>query len=508
MFEIFLGYADYNCIATAVCTGGVCRCPTNWYYEVLTDTCDRDKHIGQVCTANYQCMTNSNCTTVAGVLRCQCISGTIYSVMSAACITPISYNQSCLSTADCASNFICTTVNGASYCLCGTDTRYYYSLNATCLDKVLYNLPCSSSGPYCDDVRLLQCSAYGNCTCPTGYYYGTNRCEASIFPGNACTSSTMCIPNANCVTNICTCITGSYYFDSTTGQCTALKSYGTSCTENEQCKTGLKCIGYICQCLTTQYYNSSSGSCTTYATISASCNSASGLYCNTGAGLYCNSTTSTCVCTTNYYWNGTKCVQSLNLYDPCTASAQCPTNALCTLGVCKCSATTYYNSTINTCVTYSSYNQQCIANVFVTSECSSTPGLTCSSTTSGVCQCSSTNYWNFISGTCVAKVSFGLSCVSASCNDQVGLSCLGTVCNCSTGYYWTGTACSTTLGAGQTCTATACTSPFICAATCQCPAAYYLDLYTVNCDLDKTTGTSCSYNFECSSNVCSSGLCT
>ncbi|CAF4922992.1 unnamed protein product, partial [Rotaria socialis] len=36
-------YADSNCISTAVCIGGVCRCPTEWYYNVNTDTCDRAK---------------------------------------------------------------------------------------------------------------------------------------------------------------------------------------------------------------------------------------------------------------------------------------------------------------------------------------------------------------------------------------------------------------------------------------------------------------------------------
>lgn len=456
-------------------------------------------------------MTNANCTSVAGVLRCQCISGTRYSVMSGACITPISYNQSCLATADCASNFICTTVNGASYCLCGTDSRYYYSLNATCLDKVLFNQSCSSTGPYCDDVRLLQCSAYGNCTCPTGYYYSvtTTRCEASIYPGNACTASSMCIANANCVANLCECINGSYYYDITTGQCVAVKSYGTQCTENEQCKSGLYCISSICQCLTTQYYNATTDACTTYATINAVCSSSSGLYCNTVAGLYCNGTSGTCVCATNYYWNGTECVQSEYLYDTCTAASQCPSNGACTGGICQCTATTYYNSTINSCVTYSTYNQQCVANIFVTSECSSTPapGFVCSSTTSGVCQCSTTTYYNAVTLICTAKATFGASCTTALCDDQVGLICSGAVCNCSTGYYWTGTACATTLGAGQTCIAGACTSPLTCAVTCKCPAGYYLDIYTVNCDLTKVSGSSCTYNFECPT-TCVNSVCT
>jgi hypothetical protein len=477
-----IGYADNNCISTAVCIGGVCRCPTNWFYNVNTDTCDRAIPVGQDCTASYECMTNANCTSVAGVFICQCIAGTRYSIIYGECITPISYNQSCVLTADCASNFICTTVNGASYCLCGTDSRYYNSFNATCLDKVLYNQPCSSTGPYCDDVRLLQCTA-----------------------------TSTCITNANCVANVCACISGSYYYDITTGQCIALKAYGVSCTEQQQCETGLDCISNICQCLTTQYYNATSTTCTAGATINAACNSASGLYCSTGAGLYCNSVTSTCLCPTNYYWNGTKCLQKNYLYNSCTASTQCPTNGVCTGGICQCTAATYYyNSTLNSCVVYSTYGQTCVANVFVSSECSSTQTLVCSSTTSGLCQCSSSDYYNAVAVTCSAKSNSGVACASSStCNDLLGLSCTAGTCTCGTGTYWSGTTCVATLGAGQVCAAAAqCTSPLTCGSPCQCPATYYLDLVTVNCILKKAAGVACTYGFECTSGTCTSSLCT
>ncbi|CAF4359148.1 unnamed protein product, partial [Rotaria magnacalcarata] len=97
-------------------------------------------------------------------------------------------------------NLICTSVNGVSYCLCGTDTRYYYALNKTCLNKVLYNQTCSSVGPYCDDIRFLQCTALGICSCPSAYYYSTAsaRCESRLYPGDTCTvAESPCITNAN-----------------------------------------------------------------------------------------------------------------------------------------------------------------------------------------------------------------------------------------------------------------------------------------------------------------------
>ncbi|CAF2755910.1 unnamed protein product [Rotaria sp. Silwood2] len=463
-------------------------------------------------------MTNANCTTVAGTLRCQCISGTRYSIVSGACITPISYNQSCSVTADCINNLICTSVNGASYCLCGTDSRYYSSLNQTCLDKVLYNTPCSSFGPYCDDVRLLVCSAYGNCTCSSTYYYSTSsaRCEARLFPGNTCiVAQASCITNANCVvvsgSLICQCVSGSYYYDTTTGQCVALKSYGTACTEHEQCATGLYCISNICQCIATKYYTGTT--CTARASYNAACNTVSGPYCDTTVGLSCNVTTSVCVCPTNYYWNTTACLPIKHLYDSCTSASQCPTNGQCSAtNICQCTATTYYNATLNSCITYSTYGQTCVTNVFVTSECSSTQSLVCSSTTSGYCQCSSNAFYNATGSTCTTKSTVSTACTtSLTCNDLAGLVCTSSLCTCTTGTYWSGSTCVETLGAGQQCAGVSslCTSPLYCpTTTCQCPNTYYLDIVTVNCILEKATGVSCTYGFECTSGTCTNAICT
>ena len=456
-------------------------------------------------------MSNANCTTVAGVQRCQCISGRRYSIIYGACIEPISYNESCLATADCINNLVCSSVNGAYYCVCGSDAQYYSSLNSTCLDKALYNAACSAFGPYCDEVRLLECNSFGNCSCPSAYYFSTTtaRCEARIFPGNACTSTSSCITNADCVSNICECVTGSYYFDTTTGECVALKSYGTACTEHEQCQTTLYCVSDICQCTTGEYYTGTF--CDISATITEACDNVVGPFCDTSVDLVCDSTTLTCLCSSDSYWNSSSCIERKYLYESCTSALECPQNGTCTANICKCTTTTYYNATLNSCVSYSTYGQTCYESVFVTSECSPTQNLECSSTTSGTCQCSSSNYYASTTATCTAKVTQGGACsASILCDDSLGLTCVSNVCQCSSGTYWTGSKCSETKGAGQACTAASeCTSPMSCISSiCNCPATFYLDLVTVACLSKKASGVSCTYNFECTSSTCTNSVCT
>ena len=463
-------------------------------------------------------MANAHCITDGTNLRCQCINGTVYSIASGSCRTPISYNQTCLATADCVNNLICTSVNGLSYCLCGTDTRYYQSSNETCLDKVLYSEACSALGPYCDDGRLLECAAYGNCTCPSTHYYSTTsaRCKERLFPGSTCVvAESSCILNAECVrisgSDICRCINGSYYYDTIAGRCVILKSFGTTCTAHEQCGTRLYCISNICQCLVTEYYTGST--CTARATYNAACNTVAGPYCDTTVGLSCNTTSSVCVCSSNSFWNGTQCAEIKRLYDSCTSpSDQCPTNGQCgASNTCECTNTTYYKSTLNSCITYSTFGEICNENAFVTSECSPSQNLVCSSNTNGLCQCNSDAFYNSTGPICAIKSTESAACItSATCNNLVGLVCTSSVCTCAAGTYWSGTTCIETLGAGQICGGddNRCTSPLICpTTTCQCPTTYYLDIVTVNCILKKATGVSCTYDFECINGTCTNSVC-
>ncbi len=116
---------------------------------------------------------------------------------------------------------------------------------------------------------------------------------------------------------------------------------------------------------------------------------------------------------------------------------------------------------------------------------------------------------NSVGTACEVDSSNGATCISStSCNSLLGLSCSGGTCSCASGTYWNGAACVQTLGAGQSCTPNACTSPLTCSAgTCSCPAGYYLDWITVRCLTDIATGSSCSYGFQCLSTTCTNSIC-
>lgn len=89
-----------------------------------------------------------------------------------------------------------------------------------------------------------------------------------------------------------------------------------SCEKN----LGLHCIDKTCQCLTNQYYL---GGCKDKKTYSELC-----FYdyqCSDNTNMLCIG--GACTCNVTMYWNGKKCVQRKNLYEPCTGD-QCLTTLM------------------------------------------------------------------------------------------------------------------------------------------------------------------------------------
>ena len=94
------------------------------------------------------------------------------------------------------------------------------------------------------------------------------------------------------------------------------------------CGNGTSCIESICQCNSTiQYWDGSA--CTSKKTYQGSCTnvSASGCLstneceqCSQVSGLICNSTTSTCLCSSTYYYDtvSLKCVTPKAYYESCS----------------------------------------------------------------------------------------------------------------------------------------------------------------------------------------------
>ena len=104
-----------------------------------------------------------------------------------------------------------------------------------------------------------------------------------------------------------------------------------------------------------------------------------------------------CLCPNGTYYalSNNSCVYYLNINDVCTDNYQCPINATCTFipttstKTCQCASNFYYNVVgTNQCLPLKNYTSTCASNA----ECNSLLGFYCS--TSNQCDCASNYYFN------------------------------------------------------------------------------------------------------------------
>lgn len=102
------------------------------------------------------------------------------------------------------------------------------------------------------------------------------------FASEACTSSSQCLENAQCIGLLCTCVPD-YYFSDQVGQCLQLKNYSVTCLDTRECRTSayLSCSRRLyesqCLCPSAYYYGNLTGNyeCLPHRAIGEICSSSS-----------------------------------------------------------------------------------------------------------------------------------------------------------------------------------------------------------------------------------------
>ena len=267
-------------------------------------------------------------------------------------------------------------------------------------ENITCNCPLSFNGSFCDCSRSLNKEFFWN---------GTNCKEAYDF-NQTCTNSLtsyMCqtlTQGTICRGNTCQC-SSMQYFDMASSKCENFLTINSTCFQVEACDVtlGLGCQNDLCQCnSTSQFWSIYNQSCIDYLTYnSGTCTADNQCLGN----LTCQTSGSSCACpilTNNqcdcpspsfgneYYWNGYTCTPALAFNQSCSANYMCQALTQGTIcsgpgsNICQCSSSQYFNFVSNSCENLLGLNSLCTQ----LTPCNTGNGLVCQN---GVCVCGSTN---------------------------------------------------------------------------------------------------------------------
>ena len=207
------------------------------------------------------------------------------------------------------------------------------------------------------------------------------------------------------------------------------------------------CNGVHCVCSpNTQYWNYTAQQCFIVDKYQSICNISTSYSCDTSIGLVCqaagrgtqcpfNATVGaeTCDCLNGTYWNGGSCVQEKTINDACFWDCEChrTVGLRCFNMSCVCPAKYYWSSMTSQCLPQLNYTQTGCTN---TTECDLTQGLTCflsgtpcncpNNSTVGMCDCSTTHYYDGNSSTCQTLHLYNDTCYGDyMCDRTLGLFC-------------------------------------------------------------------------------------
>jgi hypothetical protein len=411
-------------------------------------------------------------------------------------------------------------------------TSANYSMNSTA------GKPCTASSDCITDAycNIPTSASIGVCNCVITSYYDPNTaaCLPRQTVNQPCLYSYQCLEykRLTCITSTCQCDSTSKFWNSTALECQYLKvpfglctstSPQIECIANSVCWPNVNSMGYNkCLCGTMWnkdywWYNTNTGVCETTKLAGVQCTA--DYECVNFA--YCTYTVSSptkkvCVCDTKYYQhpNGW-CYVKYGYTSGCSFIDQCnlnQNNLRCISGTCRCDLSAeVWDTFYQKCVPLKTYGQTCSSST----DCIS--GFTCAYPPAGntrkACICSSSQYFDWVSGTCQTTKAYNSICYSrAECNNQDTMVCMATSggttkrCLCAPNYaYQSSTTCVLKKTMSSSCSAVAECQDYLgfdCAVSCNCPSTKMYDSITKKCLPRKRRYSYCSSSSECASNCC------
>ena len=443
---------------TGISTG--CTCPTFYYYNLTTFTCQACKGECGTCANDYSCL---SCKDINAVLTanfsCLCSDG-FYN------ISALDSDGTCLS---CHND--CKTCSGPDVCIICKDT--YAEIDVTgckCLSQYFnYSGTCTACNQDCLSCSQLNICDYCisdfanidnniGCKCFDGYYNLTSLTSVSSCLGcysecATCSQPEKCISciSSNALpdsTKGCSCIQGYYNTSSLTSTSSCLKCNSDcfSCVDSSTC---LICLDPQaipsdpgCSC-PSNYYESFGGLCELCPFECSSCSSST--QCSSCYDPNALVSGSECVCIDSYF-NSTitnLCEACQSACSSCTSYNLCLScndiNAVVFEGTCVCN-TSYFNSSIGVCEACQVGCLKCSATDFC---------LLCKDSIalidSGLCICPETYYYSS-EGNCLPCDKDCLVCENSNlcsvCKDShafiqnlMFMFALSNECSCDPGYY-------------------------------------------------------------------------
>ncbi|KAL4494134.1 hypothetical protein ABPG72_016090 [Tetrahymena utriculariae] len=432
-----------SCLSNTYLYNGQCQsyCPSQYFKNTTTLTCDQCVTNCQQCTNNTscsQCLPNYYLQPSQNSCLATCPSGYQLNISNWSCKACTVSN--CVS---CQADISQCTQCAANYNLQGTQCQatcnsQYYASNQVCL-------LCSQNFTncfLCNASSCTQCqSSYylyqGTCTslCPQSYYQDTTT---SIAKCTACQNSncSTCQPaSQNCLSCIST-----YYLN------------GNSC---------------VADCGANMYPNSSNV-CTLCSSLFLGCQSCSSTQCTSciSATDYLDSVNNSCgpTCPVGYFQSTTSSIPSINICSTCNSNClNCTSNST---NCISCKSNMYLQG--NQC--QSSCNQGYIPDSNGICVNCNTKFSNCSQCTVSSCsQCQNSYYLVSGNHNCVTSCPQGYATTTSPINQCI--LCTNTACN----------SCSTDLVTCITCTSI---KPYLSNGTCvtQCNSDQYVDTVSSTCN--------------------------